>query len=862
VPLLSRLFLLVAIALLPAIAIQAYNEFALLHSREVEAENQALALARLAAAEQQQFVQGIRQVLIALSELPAIKSKDIPACIAYLSAVKKRYPAFLSFSVTDLAGDSFCDTVPVHDPVTAAGRPYFSTALQTGAFTVGEFSVGRLSGRNALHFAMPFYSDNVHMSGIIVVALSLDWLADDLALKGVPPGGALAIVDRDGTYLAHYPDNNQFVGKNMPNYDSLSAEHGGEADTRDLDGVERIVGYSALGPDSGGLSVSFGLDKPQVFAEIQHRAERGILLIILSTLLVLTLTWLGARRFIHRPLGQLVDAANQWRLGDYTSRVTIQKKQPEIARVGDAFNTMADALEDRERELRDAKEKAEAAAARITTIFESTTDSVIIADRDWQITYLNERARMQIANGRNLIGKPLCEAFQNSFDSAIADRYRAVMTDQRPASFEIFLDRENAWYEVNAFPSSPGIAIYFRDITEHKRAGEARRLIEEQLHQSQKMEAVGQLTGGIAHDFNNLLTLVGGNLELIESHATANDTIKQFAAAGRQAADRGAKLTAQLLTFSRRQRLDPKLVHAGHLIGEFQGLIRRAVGDGCEIKLIIDEQLWPCHVDPAQLETALLNLALNGRDAMPDGGMLEIAARNVILDERFAAGLAAGPYISVSVKDTGCGMPVETLNRVFEPFFTTKAIGKGTGLGLSMVYGFVKQSQGHVTVDSTPGMGTTVTLYLPKTAHLHDADEETGRDETIPTGSGRILLVEDDEQLLKLILAMLSELGYHVLCARNGTDAIHILRSDTAVDLIFSDILMPHGMNGVDLAREARRLRNGIKVLLTSGHTGDVLTRYGALNNEFAVISKPFYRADLARSLRSVLNGKLQQPYR
>jgi PAS domain S-box-containing protein len=855
VSLLFRLFLLVAIALLPVIAIEAYNEFALVRSRQVEVQDQTLALAKLTAAEQQQFIQGIRQILIALSESPAIKSKDIPACRAYLSAIKDRYPAFLSFFVTDTTGAAFCDTVAAqHTPVSGAGRPYISTALRTGVFTVGEYSVGRLSGRNVIHFAMPFYGDDRQMSGVIVVALNLDWLAADLASKNVPPGGSIAILDRDGTYLARYPDNGRFVGTKTRNYDPSTATGQEVRDTRDRDGAERITGYSTLGADSGGLLISFGLDKARVFEPIHRHAERGFSLIVVSTLFVLLLTWLGARLFIHRPLAQLVAAANQWRLGDYAGRVAIQATQPEFARVGDAFNTMADTLRDREHQLREAMEKAEAAAAQITTIFESTTDSVIIVDRDWRITYVNERARMQVGDGRSLIGAGLRDVFPRTLDGNAISRYRAAMAGGRPTSFEIFSERNNAWYEVNAYPSSPGVAIYFRDVTEHRRANEARRLMEEQLHQSQKMEAVGQLTGGIAHDFNNLLMLVVGNLEVIERHEGAYDTVRQSAVAARQAADRGAKLTEQLLSFSRRKPLDPKLVHAGQLICEFQGLIRRAVGEGCEIRVAIDDPLWLCHVDSAQLETALLNLALNGRDAMPDGGVLEIAARNVVLDENFAGGLAAGPYVGVSVRDSGCGMPPETMERVFEPFFTTKEVGKGTGLGLSMVYGFVKQSQGHVAIDSAVGAGTTITLYLPKAAHLSDTEDGSTQDEAVPTGSGRILLIEDDEQLLKLILSMLIELGYHALCTRNAADALKILRSDTPIDAIFSDILMPNGMSGVELAREARRLRSGIKILLTSGHAHDALARCGALEDEFPVIGKPFYREELGRRLHSVLH--------
>ena len=852
-PLLSRLFLLVAVALMPAIAIQAYNEFDLRRSRQIEVQDQALALARLAAAEQQQIVQGIWQALIALSELPAIKAKDSQGCNAYLSAIKQRYPAFVAFIVTDLTGQSSCNTTNLDEPITAAGRAYLANALKSGGFTVGEFAVGRQTGRNVLQFALPYYGDDGRLGGVIIASLSLDWLADSIARKGVPPRGAIAITDRNGTYLARYPDNDRFVGRKMPNDKYLSGDHPGTAHTRDLDGVERIVGYSALRADSGGLLVSFGLDKTQAFAEIERRTQRGIFLIILGTSLVLILTWLGARRFIHRPLGQLVDAANQWRLGDYGRRANIDEKQSEIARVGDAFNTMADALRDRERELREAKEKAEDAAARITTLFESTTDSVLIVDRDWRITYLNERARAQVAEGRDLVGMDLWEAFPAAVESEVYCRFQAAMSDQCPASFETFSRQRKAWYAINAFPSSPGLAVYFRDVTERKHALEARRVIEEQLHQSQKMEAVGQLTGGVAHDFNNLLTVVIGNLAFIEGRAGDNDGVRQLAAAARQAADRGAKLTAQLLAFSRRQRLNPKVIYADHLIHEFQGLVRRAVGEAVEVKLITDEQLWPCHVDAAQLETALLNLTLNGRDAMPDGGVLEIAARNVVLDEQAVAGVVPGPYISLSVTDTGRGIPPATLDRVFEPFFTTKEVGKGTGLGLSMVYGFVKQSGGHVAIRSAVDVGTTVTLYLPKATQTPEVEMKAVPMQILPAGSGRVLVVEDDEQLLVVTSAMLTELGYQVVSARNGTDAIQMLKSDKAFDLLFSDVAMPQGMNGVELAREAKRLRSDIKIVLTSGYAEDVLRRHGALD-EFVVVRKPFLQADLAHCLGSVLH--------
>ena len=356
---LSRLFVLVAVALLPAIAIQAHNEFDLRRARQPGVQNQAL-MAQCRA-EQQQIVQGIRQVLIALSEAPAIKAKDGPACNAYLAGIKQRFPAFLTFIVTDLmASPSATPTVIVDRSVSPRG-PILRTQSGPARFQSGNirWAVG---APQADSVCAALYGDDGRMGGVIIAPLGLDWLADHLAQKDVPAGAALAIMDRNGTYLARYPDNGRFIGRKPPAGSDLKFDHGIAKDVVDLDGVERIVSFSTLAADSGGLLISAGLDKAQAFTEIRERTQRGIFLIVLSTSLVLVLTFLGARRFIQRPLGQLVHAANQWQLGEYAQRANIRDRS-EISRVADAFNTMADALERREQELSEAKEKAEKAAA-------------------------------------------------------------------------------------------------------------------------------------------------------------------------------------------------------------------------------------------------------------------------------------------------------------------------------------------------------------------------------------------------------------------------------------------------------------------------------------------------------------------
>jgi signal transduction histidine kinase/CheY-like chemotaxis protein len=848
--LLLRLFILVAVALLPAIAIQSYNQFDLHRLRQSEVQEHALSLAKLAAAQQLQIVEGIHQVLIALSELPAIKARDPQACSKYLLATKQRYPAFLAFIVVDMNGQSFCTTGG--KTVNVAGRADFVDATSSGQFAVGQFSIGLLTQSRLIPFALPIYDDEGRMVGAIITALNLDWLAKFVAQMSIPPGAAIAIRDRNGTFLLRYPDNDRFVGRKMPGDHYFGPDHSGTIDALDVDGVERIVGYSALAVDAGGLLVTISLDKAQAFGQIQRRTRLGILLIVLSTSVVLALTWLGTRRFIQHPLRQLVETADQWRLGDYARRVDIEDKRSEIAGVGEAFNLMADALAERERELYDAKEKAEQAAVRITTIFESMTDCVVIVSPDWRITYLNERAKARLSGERDLIGANLCETFPDAIGPEIRAGLREAISEQRLASFETFY--QDVWYDVHAFPSGEGIAILFRDITAHKHAVEARHLVEEQLHQSQKMEAVGQLTGGVAHDFNNLLMVIAGSLELIESRAVDEDNVRELAAVARKATDRGAGLIAQLLAFSRRQKLNPKPVQADALIRDFERLIHRAVGEGCEVKLVADEQLPPCHVDPAQLQTAVLNLTLNARDAMPNGGMLTIEVRNITLLEDAIVGLASGSYIRLSVIDTGCGMARETLDRAFEPFFTTKEVGRGTGLGLSMVYGFVRQSGGHVTIESSIGVGTTVSLYLPSVANALDLEKEARQIQDVPAGSVRILVVEDDEDVLSVTSAMLTQLGYQVASARNARDAILLLKGGNRFDLLFSDVVMPQGITGVELAREARRLYNGIKILLTSGYVEDVLRQHGA-TEKFAIIGKPFSRAELAQHVQLAMRG-------
>ncbi len=377
------------------------------------------------------------------------------------------------------------------------------------------------------------------------------------------------------------------------------------------------------------------------------------------------------------------------------------------------------------------------------------------------------------------------------------------------------------------------------------------------LRQAQKMEAIGQITGGIAHDFNNLLTVIIGSLDLLKRGADLDARASRLSGFAMEAAVRGERLTKQLLAFSRRQVTHPQTVSVDRLIRDFEQLLSRAVGGGVRIDLDLGAGGSLVRVDPGQFEAAMLNLAVNARDAMNGLGAIGIRTRSVQID-RDNPELRPGNHVMVSVADTGCGMDETTLAHVFEPFFTTKAVGKGSGLGLSQVYGFIKGSGGHVAIESEPGVGTTVRLYLQEIAGKDSiAGEQAPADAEIGGGRGeRILVVEDDPIVMSLAADTLSELGYEIECVSDGVAALRRLGAGPGVDLLFSDIMMPGGMNGIELAREARRVAPETKILLTSGYAQAALDAEGSLPQGIEILSKPYRQLDLTQRLRQLLEHR------
>jgi two-component system cell cycle sensor histidine kinase/response regulator CckA len=409
--------------------------------------------------------------------------------------------------------------------------------------------------------------------------------------------------------------------------------------------------------------------------------------------------------------------------------------------------------------------------------------------------------------------------------------------------------RANYIPNLNARGEVIGYFSFVQDITEQNRA-------QAQLRQAQKMETVGQLTGGIAHDFNNMLSVILGNLDLAAGKANGDDILLPLILNAVRGAERGAELISQLLSFARKQPLAPKAIDLNNQITSMLAMLRRTLGETVEIEAIRGERLWACEADPGQVENALLNLAINARDAMPGGGKLTIETANTRVDDENATtpgDIVPGQYVILIVSDTGTGMPPHVLEQVFEPFFTTKEVGKGSGLGLSMVFGFAKQSNGHVAIYSEEGCGTTIKLYLPRTYRAADELQPVAV-ETPQANGESILLVEDDSDLRILANRQLKALGYKTGSAMDGRSALKLLESDMQIDLLLTDIVLPGGMGGGALAQEAAILRPTIKTLFMSGYTQDEIVHQGKLDDGVVLLEKPFRRWDLARKLREVLD--------
>jgi PAS domain S-box-containing protein len=571
---------------------------------------------------------------------------------------------------------------------------------------------------------------------------------------------------------------------------------------------------------------------------------------------------LGNVILLERPVNAetLLSAVNsvyRARRRQYETRGLLEKQQETAAQLRVLNTTLEQRVNERTGELESARETLEFA-------LESAGMG------SWDLDLKSDTTRRSTKHDR-IFGYPegLSTWRQNQFLSHVVPEERAAIATAFERAAEVGgldvecrivrNDGEKRWIAVKGRVKRDGsgapsrMAGIVMDTTE-------RRAAEDTLHQAQKMEAIGQLTGGVAHDFNNLLTVIVGGLDMMIRRPDQAERVVRLAEAAMTAARRGERLTQQLLAFSRRQMLRPEVLNPNRLLLDFEGLARRAVGEAISLQFELDAGVFPIRVDPTQLESAILNLIVNARDAMSDGGTIIVQSRNVHRDTKAVAerGLQPGAYVMLSVTDNGSGIDAETISHAFEPFFTTKEVGKGSGLGLAQVYGFMRSAGGDVTIESEVGKGTTVRLFFPRSAEVA-VDNQRVTISKVPlrraTSGETVLLVEDDEEVLRMAVESLEELHYNVIVSCDAKEALQHLTGDARIDIMFSDVVMPGGMNGAQLAVEARKLRPDLRILLTSGYVGHT-GNHQMLDQCLPVLNKPYRRDELAEKLRLVLGEK------
>ena len=530
----------------------------------------------------------------------------------------------------------------------------------------------------------------------------------------------------------------------------------------------------------------------------------------------------------------------------------------EVKRRRAAEIAMGDLNVSLEQRVRDRTEQLEASEYRYRNVVDMMQEAIWI-HRDGTIVFANPAAaRLFGADTPDLVvGRSIFSLVHPDDRQRALDRTRVTIDERRPIPVIdmrfVGLDGKTRVAAIHALPIIQDGKVHSmasaRDVT-------ALRGAETQLQQAQKMETVGQLTGGVAHDFNNLLTVVIGSLDLAVERVQAE--IRPVIESALRAAERGAALVRQLLAFSRRQTLMPEALDFNRLVSGMEDLLRRTLGEHIGIEMKLTPELWSALADKGQVESALLNLAVNARDAMADGGKLTIETGNTHLDEDYAsrnAEVVPGDYVMLAVTDTGTGMPQDVIEHAFEPFFTTKEVGKGTGLGLSMIYGFAKQSGGHLKIYSEVGHGTTMRLYLPRLSAAASAEAIPAALVDHPRGGETVLVVEDDADVRRFVTGQLRDLGYRVLNVADGPSAQKILDGDQSIDLLFTDVVMPGGMTGRQLAETAKQRRPNLKTLYSSGYTENSIVHQGKLDPDVHFLAKPFRRQDLALKVREALDA-------
>ena len=728
----GRLIVLLLVALLPAIGLLLFQGLQRRRDGAAERQAHALNMARLAAQAQERRIEGARQLLIALSANPAIRSHNADECVQAVRRLVTEYQGlYAEIGWADNGGRIMCHALEGPPNLSIADREYFQRVLQTGTFAVGELIFGKIRGVPVLAFAYPLRDSAGAVSGVLFANVDLREFSDSLVAAARENGATISVLDRAGALLARSADAEQFIGTRTSREQLQLMNTEGDMVRAFIgpDGTARLYAIATVRDVAGepAMFVTFGLPQDTFMAVIASRFRDDLITILVFGIGMIIAAWIGVERLVRRPINRLVVATRALAAGRLDTRAERISGTQEFDALASAFNRMAEKLEQRDVHLR----------------------------------------------------------------------------------------------------------------------------------QGQRLEAIGQLAGGIAHDFNNILTVILGYSASLQEQLPDGTPLAEELAELRTAAERAASLTQQLLAFSRRQLLVPKPLQLNDIVEQMRTMLTRTIGSTISLDVRLDPELGIVRADPAQIEQVILNLAINARDAMPDGGLIRIATHNRVLDgDACPPGTAAGAYVELSIEDSGIGMDADTRARIFEPFFTTKGTS-GTGLGLATVYGIVKQSEGWIECDSTPGQGSRFAVLLPRSEGT--VESRADRTADVPArGSERILVVEDERAVRDLVLTALSRRGYALQSAEDGAAALAWIRTGAPLDLVVTDVRMP-GMSGIALYHHVRNLRPGVPTLLISGDSApSVVDAPPGVAPLF--LQKPFTTEELARAVRAALSSRDSGP--
>lgn len=807
----------------------------------------------------------IDQALLGMAEILVTERMDDPANARffYERLVERQRLTFGTYAYYLLGPDGrlrFISSAPKAESADFSSLLSFrvhrenSPGLYIGTPSQGTY--GDAAGKWVVHVTRRISHADGSFAGVVGAILSLDDLQQALGRLNVGPDGAIGVFRADGILLTRHPVREEIIGRSYQS-SPLFTEHvaqrpNGMAPMRYYsDGVMRYTSYRTV--EARPLVVSVAASEKDMLSAWRERTLVAVATALFLIALLGAATVVAHRVLRRRESEQRANSARLSKLAEAAAELAsvgdldaLLRRTTEIARelIGchQAMTTVNEGGEARHAlsvsEKYTAWQRPEGDAANIYGSVFERDQPARLTQAELESHPIWRELRDRDLPLRGWLSVPLIGQ-----DGSALGRIR--LSDREAGDFT---------------EDDEAILVQIANVTsaaiENIRLAARERESAVQLRQAQKMESLGQLTGGVAHDFNNLLTVILGNADLlVEDLDEAAPRQRTNAEMIQRAAERAADLTKRLLAFSRRQVLQPAEIDANALLTGMEGLLRRSLGAHVEVRFSLAADLWPTLVDPSQTEIAILNLAINARDAMPDGGVLTIETANVEVELPAGAegGAVSGSYVMIAVKDSGTGMPPEVLARAVEPFFTTKEAGKGSGLGLSMVYGFAQQSAGHMRIETEPGQGTTVRLYLPRAAGAAASVASEAASGEMPRGSERILLVEDDPLVRGHIESTLRDLGYTVVGTGVGREALERLNAGLAFDILVTDVILPGGMSGPMIAAEVRKRRAGIKVLYISGYTGDAMQSDGRVVPDAVFLGKPFRQEDLARKLREAL---------